>query len=486
MPLIGPLPHFDLGDTLVALGRPAEANVHYRRALELNPNDAQFVAEVGSAYLKAGRRADAEALCRRALDLKPATADANYALSYLLCSLGAGSEAVEVCRRLVELRPNFAEAHVNLGNALMRQGQNADADAEFRKAIELKPGLPQPHINLGNLLLRAGKFREAEAAYRRAIALDPRDFMARHNLGLLLFDDMDRPTEAEPLFRKVVELKPDLARGHFDLGCVLFELGRSAEAEGHWRRATELYAKLPERDRTPEDSERQARTHCNLGKVLQKRGQLQEAVAEFRLCHELGSKLSGWSEPSAQWLRDAERMADLASRLPALLAERFQPADADEGLLMAKVCNRMKHHTAAAKYYAAAFAAKPKLADELNTHRYSAACDAALAGTGRGEDAGNLDDTERSRLRWQALDWLRAEYAAVAKLGDAPPDRAKQRRAVHDWQSDPDFAGVRDITALAKLPDAEAIAWLKFWADVDELLKRSEEPQAAKTPDGKP
>jgi Flp pilus assembly protein TadD len=378
----------------------------------------------------------------------------------------------------VELKPDFAEAHVNLGNALMRQGQNADAEAEFRKAVGLKPSLPQPHINLGNLLSKAGKFREAEAAYRRAIALDPRDFMAHSNLGSLLFDEMNSPAGAEPLFRKVIELKPDLAQGHFDLGCVLYETGRSAEAEGYWRRAIELYAKLPEKDRTPWDSECHARTHCNIGKALQRRGQFQEAVAEYRLCHELGSKLSGWSEPSAQWVRDAERMADLASRLSTLLNDGFQPADRDEGFLFVEVCTDTKHHAAAARFYTAAFAAQPNPAEELVKHRYDAACAAALTGCGQGVDAGKLDDTERAGLRRQALDWLRAEYAAVSKLGDTQGGRQEQRRAMVHWQNDPDFAGVRDITALAKLPDAEAVAWLKLWADVADLLKRTEEALA--------
>ena len=50
------------------------------------------------------------------------------------------------------------------------------------------------------------------------------------------------------------------------------------------------------------------------------------------------------------------------------------------------------------------------IADEANSHRYCAACYAALAGTGQGEDAVKLDAKEQTRLRKQALDWLRADY----------------------------------------------------------------------------
>ncbi len=50
--------------------------------------------------------------------------------------------------------------------------------------------------------------------------------------------------------------------------------------------------------------------------------------------------------------------------------------------------------------YSAAFSDDPKLADDLSAgFRYDAACFAALAAAGQGEDAGKLDEKERTRLR---------------------------------------------------------------------------------------
>ena len=66
---------------------------------------------------------------------------------------------------------------------------------------------------------------------------------------------------------------------------------------------------------------------------------------------------------------------------------------------------------------------EPKLADNLAAvHRYNAACAAALAACGQGNDADNLDGKECARLRGQALDWLRARAA-----GARPPVSAEQR-----------------------------------------------------------
>ncbi len=48
--------------------------------------------------------------------------------------------------------------------------------------------------------------------------------------------------------------------------------------------------------------------------------------------------------------------------------------------------------------------------------RYNAACAAALAGGGQGQDAGRLSDQERAGLRKQALDCLRADLRAWQRL----------------------------------------------------------------------
>jgi serine/threonine-protein kinase len=138
-------------------------------------------------------------------------------------------------------------------------------------------------------------------------------------------------------------------------------------------------------------------------------------------------------------------------------------------------------YAAAARFYAQAFAAELELADNLYTgDRYNAAYAAALAGCGQGEDALKLDDQERTRLRRQALDWLRADLALRAKqaAGTRPGERARAERALQHWLKDTDFAGVRG-EALAKLPEAERQAWRTLWADVAETLARVRGPAAA-------
>ena len=148
-------------------------------------------------------------------------------------------------------------------------------------------------------------------------------------------------------------------------------------------------------------------------------------------------------------------------------------------LLLAQICQTRakRRYAAAAGFYADAFAAEPDLARYLPAgHRYNAACSAVLATSGQGQDDSKSDDKDRTCLRRQALDWLRADLAAWTKRvdGGKPVDRAAAVATLTRWQNDDDLAGVRHSWSLLRLPADERRQWQKLWADVDALLKRAQ------------
>jgi tetratricopeptide (TPR) repeat protein len=205
------------------------------------------------------------------------------------------------------------------------------------------------------------------------------------------------------------------------------------------------------------------------------RGDLNEAIACFRKAISLNPKY-----PMAHTnLARAERFAPVQGKLPALLKGDYQPQTNDERLALAELCYHQRRYRTSAGLYADAFATDPKVAADLKAeHRYGAACCAALAAAGVGEDAAKLDDKERARLRKQARAWLHADLALRGKQLESgkPADRANVQKKMQHWQKDADLAGIRDADALAKLPAEERAAWEKLWADVAALLKRAEAP----------
>jgi hypothetical protein len=191
----------------------------------------------------------------------------------------------------------------------------------------------------------------------------------------------------------------------------------------------------------------------------------------------LGSKQSGWRYPSAQWMRDAERLLTLDQKLSAILSGQQSPTDSGEAIALAWLCQQpyKKRDAASARLYADAFTVEPKLAADLNRqHRYNAACSAALAAASQAEDARLLPDKVAAMFRCWALSWLRDDLTAYAKLAQRNNPAANQfiqQRLTH-WRTDADLSSVRDPQALGRLPDNERVAWQALWRDVDELAKR--------------
>jgi hypothetical protein len=223
----------------------------------------------------------------------------------------------------------------------------------------------------------------------------------------------------------------------------------------------------------PED----ARAHYILGWALRKKGEYAESLAEFRRGHELGSKRPGWPLPSAASVREGERLVSLSPRLRAVLVGDDRPADSTEGIAFGQLAYYSKVNAASARLYAEAFAADPKLADDLKTdHRQNAACSAALAGTGMGVDDPPPGEAGRAKLRQQAQDWLRADLVLRRQQLDTGTHEARSqvRAKLQHWEADRDLAGVHDPEVLNKLSEEERQAWRAFWGEVDTLLAKAQ------------
>jgi len=430
-----------------------------RVTLALRPQSAAAASLFADALRHNGAVNEAIAEFREAIRLKPDYAEAHNKLGIALCDNGQLDEGVVEHQTAIRLKPDYADAHINLGNALRDKGQLDEAIAEFQTGIRLQPDDALAHYNLGNALRDKGQLDKAIAEYRTAIRLKP-DFAAAHgNLGNALRDKGDGD-EAIAEYQTAIRLKPDYALAHSNLGGALCAKGQWDEAIAECQTAIRL---------KPDYAE----AYNNLGLALRGKGEFAEGLIQLKRGHELGSRNVVWRYPSARWARECERLVELDGKLPRVLEGDQRPESAAEQLEYADLCYRKRLFEAATGFWERGFAADSALANDMQKqHRYNAACAAALAGCGQGHDAGSIGDEERTRLRQQALDWLRADLESWRKLleGDSADARATVVGTLKHWQTDSDLAGVRDAEALAKLPEAEREAWGRLWADVGQLL----------------
>jgi tetratricopeptide (TPR) repeat protein len=321
------------------------------------------------------------------------------------------------------------EAPLAAGQA-EHEARMAERNAPSEKARQAERAEARALAARADALQRKARLQEAVQAYRKAIDLDPKLATAHNNLGLAL-QAQGRLQEAVVAYRQAILLEPDNTEAHTNLGNAL-------KAKGDFEGAIACYRRAIAAD--PKD----AQAHTNLGIALHVRGNLEGAAASFRKAIALDPKNAG-----------------ACARLP---------------LIRAALAQHKRLYRAAAGLYADAFAADAKLADGRKAgHRYNAACFAALAGCGKGEDAAKLDAKEKARLRQQARAWLQADLTLRSKQlqSGKAADRAEIRATMRHWRHDADLAGVRDKEGLARLPKEERAAWGKLWAEVDALLAKA-------------
>jgi predicted O-linked N-acetylglucosamine transferase (SPINDLY family) len=123
------------------------------------------------------------------------------------------------------------------------------------------------------LFQQTKRLSEAEASFRRVLELKPDYAEAHFNLGNLL-DEAKRLPEAEASYRRALELKPDYADVYYNLGTLFLEAQRLPEAESSFRRALELKPDFAE-------------AHNNLGATLKELGLPDDAVTCYRRALEI-------------------------------------------------------------------------------------------------------------------------------------------------------------------------------------------------------
>ena len=121
----------------------------------------------------------------------------------------------------------------------LAEGKAAEAKAVFESLLRRYPQEPDLHLFLGITLLRLRNPQSAESSVRKAIALDPDHVEARTLLAWIESDIHGDIDAAIAEYKKVVELKPDLAQAYNNLGVALKRKGELTAAADKFNEALE-------------------------------------------------------------------------------------------------------------------------------------------------------------------------------------------------------------------------------------------------------
>jgi cellulose synthase operon protein C len=202
---------FYLARAQAGQGKLSEAMDTMRRAVELEPDNADFLYYQGLIFEQGQQVQDAVDSFRKSIAKNARNADAYEHLGQNLNVQNRFVEAVSAFKKAAELDPQRARLWAQIAESQQQAGDLDAAIASYQKALAQEPNQPGVWTRLGIAYKDRGctgcKNRAIEAL-KRAELVDPKDWMAHHELGYLYKDD-GRRAEAIAQFRKYLTLRPD-------------------------------------------------------------------------------------------------------------------------------------------------------------------------------------------------------------------------------------------------------------------------------------
>jgi Flp pilus assembly protein TadD len=127
--------HRRIAGALDRLGRFAQAEMHYKKAIKLSPKDPRIWNDAGYSYYLQARWSDAERTLKTASRLAPEDARIKTNLGLTLAAAGRPQEALP----LLSQYSGDAIGHANLGYLLAATGQLELAREQYLQALARRP-----------------------------------------------------------------------------------------------------------------------------------------------------------------------------------------------------------------------------------------------------------------------------------------------------------------------------------------------------------
>jgi serine/threonine protein kinase len=266
-------------------GNLEEAIAGFEEAVKHDRSFALAYAGLGEAYwLQYSESRDqsdstrAQEAAREALRLDPDNATVRYSAALTYDGVGDTDRAIDELRRALALRPRYDDARRALGDILANRGRIDEAVAEYQKAIAVRPRYWEHHRALGNALFNATRYAEAAQAFEEVIRIRPDNRTGYQNLGTAL-QAMGRIDDALRNYQLANEREP-AASTFANIGTLFYERGGFKNASDNYRKAVEM---------RPNN----AALHRNLGDALRRQGAVTDAeVAYARAVELLESELT--------------------------------------------------------------------------------------------------------------------------------------------------------------------------------------------------
>ncbi|MEP6703452.1 MAG: tetratricopeptide repeat protein [Acidobacteriota bacterium] len=161
------------------------AENQYKRALELDPNNADSLQFYAHLLSSSGRHAEALAKIKRARELDPLNLRVNAIEGMLLIYAGKPDEALATLQRTLELEPNHRLANIFAARAYIEKGMFIEAIAATEKLKENSPGVSGPVAYETYALVQSGNVADARSVLTELQTASTTRYVPPYNIALV-------------------------------------------------------------------------------------------------------------------------------------------------------------------------------------------------------------------------------------------------------------------------------------------------------------
>ena len=257
----------DWANSLQEIGDYAGAAEKYKKALALDPDDADLLTGYAYQLIAQGKLKEAEYVIKKADPEHTTYSWTRAVYGTLQAHVGHVDAARRTWDEAARQNPQSGNVFNEWGLWLQWEGRFLQAADKHQLAVQVAPGVAWYHANLGYDFSARGQMVQAEAQLREALRLEPRHAYARSRLGYVLartgrvdaaylawndviqsnslvrepynewgnwLDDDGRYIEAIKKYRRAIELAPQDAGLHAGLASALFSVGNIDGARQEW------------------------------------------------------------------------------------------------------------------------------------------------------------------------------------------------------------------------------------------------------------
>ena len=250
-------------------GKFLEAEQFLRKAIEADPDNAEYLGNLAATLLSQDRIDEAIALYEKAILIDKENRSIRIGLANALHEKNDPDASIAYFEDAVKREPNAPGPLSHLGRALIDAKRYEEAVATILKSLELQISFAPSHTALGEAFHAMEMYKEAVESHKTAILLDPQDTYA-HNKIADTYLKLKKVDEAHEHLLRVIEIAPKDPNGYVKLGSSYFTTGdRFEDAMRMFNKALEVDPK-------------HALTYNNIGAVQHDHGDTYEAVGNFR------------------------------------------------------------------------------------------------------------------------------------------------------------------------------------------------------------